>query len=474
MRKIIFYLSDHGFGHATRNLLIIEELLLLGHEVIVKTGEAQGEFIKKSLEKYEALEVITQSLDIGLVLKSSSFQIDGYQLEIDVQNYIESWSSQIRKEMRYLKDKKRDLVVSDIVPWIFHATKTVGIKSCLISNFTWIEIYQEYLSDKVIDAYKSCYQLVDEVIRYDLATSFMKDYFKQAKNVSVCARMFHEEEVQKIKKQFNQPIVFVSVGRSVDLEEAIDVEHLNYQFIVTEGIQLVGNNVLYLPKEIENTQDYIKAADLVITKAGFGTIAEVMLAKKKCGVIERETVAEDREMIRQLVERGLALQVEYEEGLDMEQILSKLEGFEPSYRTYSFTNDGNKIANLLINMCSPHYLITIPSYGNEQIGYLVPLDTEKIPFDIKRMFYLVDVPSQMTRGKHAYRKTKQVLICLHGTVKVKCSVDEKETIYELNDAKQGLYLEPRVWREAYDFSEGAVLLTVSSEVFDEADYRKLN
>ena len=121
-------------------------------------------------------------------------------------------------------------------------------------------------------------------------------------------------------------------------------------------------------------------------------------------------------------------------------------------------------------MCSPHYLITIPSYGNEQIGYLVPLDTEKIPFDIKRMFYLVDVPSQMTRGKHAYRKTKQVLICLHGTVKVKCSVDEQEIIYELNDAKQGLYLEPRVWREAYDFSEEAVLLVISSESFDEGDY----
>ena len=62
---------------------------------------------------------------------------------------------------------------------------------------------------------------MDEVIRYDLATLFMKDFFKQAKNVSICARTFHEEEVQKIKNQFNQPIVFISVGRSVDLEEAI-------------------------------------------------------------------------------------------------------------------------------------------------------------------------------------------------------------------------------------------------------------
>ena len=126
---------------------------------------------------------------------------------------------------------------------------------------------------------------------------------------------------------------------------------------------------------------------MLLQKAGFGTIAEVMLARKKCGVIGRETVAEDRETIRQLGERGLALQVEYEEGLDMKQILSKLEDFEPRYHNYSFTNDANKIANLLIDMSSPHYLITIPSQGDEKIGYLVPLDTENIPFNIKRMFY---------------------------------------------------------------------------------------
>ena len=70
----------------------------------------------------KALEVITQSLDIGLVLKSSSFEIDSHHLEIHVQNYIESWPAQIRKETSYLKDQKPDLVVSDIVPWVFHAT----------------------------------------------------------------------------------------------------------------------------------------------------------------------------------------------------------------------------------------------------------------------------------------------------------------------------------------------------------------
>ena len=133
--------------------------------------------------------------------------------------------------------------------------------------------------------YKNCYQLVDKVLRYDLATPYFTTFFKDAKSISVCARSFDEKAVQQIRNRFDKPIVFVSVGRSVDLEEEIDVSHLNYQFIVTEGIQLSGDNVLYLPKEVENTQDYIKASEMVITKAGFGTVAETMLARKMCAVI---------------------------------------------------------------------------------------------------------------------------------------------------------------------------------------------
>ncbi|MEF2889953.1 MAG: FdtA/QdtA family cupin domain-containing protein [Turicibacter sanguinis] len=98
---------------------------------------------------------------------------------------------------------------------------------------------------------------------------------------------------------------------------------------------------------------------------------------------------------------------------------------------------------------------------------MVPLDGDDFPFEVKRVFYLVDVKQGMTRGNHAYYKSEQVLICLHGSVKVRCN----ETIYELNHPKVGLYLAPEVWREAFDFSERAVLLAVSSEPFCESDYR---
>lgn len=249
------------------------------------------------------------------------------------------------------------------------------------------------------------------------------------------------------------------------------MSHLSYQFIVTEGIQLSGDNVLYLPKEVENTQDYIMAGQMVITKAGFGTVVETMLAQKKCAVIGRDMVGEDRATVHHLVERGLAIRVEYSGGMDMEGIICNLENFEPRFDKNCFTNDARKIANLLVRMCESHCLISLSSFGNEKIGYLVPLDGEEFPFQVKRVFYLVDVPQDATRGKHAYHESQQVLVCVHGKVKVKCTVDEEETIYDLNDPKVGLFLQPEVWREAYDFSEGAVLLIVSSKEFCEGDYR---
>lgn len=436
----------------------MESLLENDHQVIVKTGAAQGEFVRDSLKNYDSLEVISDSMDVGLVLKSSSFEIDQVALEKKVRTFLTTWPARIEAEVTYLKQMNPDAVVCDIVPWAIVVEKEAGIKSYLISNFTWMEIYQEYLPKDIILAYEKCYKLVDEVLRYDLATPYLTEFFKEATPVSVCARTFHEEKVQQIKDQFEKPIVFVSVGRSVDLVEDIDVSHLNYQFIVTEGIQLSGDNVLYLPKEIENTQDYIKVSEMVITKAGFGTVTETMLAKKKCAVIGRERVAEDRATVHHLVKRGLAIVVEYSGGLDMEGIIRHLETFEPRYDRYSFTNDGAKIARLLVG----HGLMKLSSFGS-----LVPLDTHDFPFEVKRVFYLVDVDPGSTRGNHAYYKSEQVLICVHGSVKVRCNGD----VYELNDAKTGLYLAPEVWREAYDFSQGAVLLAVSSEPFCEGDYR---
>lgn len=65
--------------------------------------------------------------------------------------------------------------------------------------------------------------------------------------------------------------------------------------------------------------------------------------------------------------------------------------------------------------------------GNTEIGYLVPLEKDtNIPFEIKRIFYTCGVPNKITRGAHAYHHTEQVLICLCGSLKIKCFDGKKK------------------------------------------------
>lgn len=476
MKLVIFYLSDHGFGHAARNIPIIKELLATDKKlkIIVKTGVAQGEFIQSNFLDESRLRVIKEAMDVGLVLKPMSFELDVPTLEERVKQYIESWEQRIEREVQFLTHEQPDLIVSDIVPWVFQVAKQVNIKSVLISNFTWVDIYEEYLRAELVKAYEDCYDLTDEVLVYELSSSKMKNRFVKYDEMSLCAREFDLSAVAEIQSRYELPLVFVSVGRSVDLAEEIDVSNEPYHFIVTEGIQLIGENVTYLPKETPNTHDYVCASKFVITKAGFGTVAEALLAKKKIAVIERDSIAEDRATVEWLVSHGLALPIQYDKGLHLSQLLKDLEGWTPNYEAVNLSNDANKIAKRLLMLTKQeagHRLISLVSYGKEEMGYLVPLD-EDIPFEVKRLFYLTDVPKRASRGRHAYHETKQVLICVSGNVKVRCQEDERDVIYQLYDNKQALYLEPHVWREAYDFSEGAVLLVLSSKEYSEEDDRR--
>ena len=108
---------------------------------------------------------------------------------------------------------------------------------------------------------------------------------------------------------------------------------------------------------------------------------------------------------------------------------------------------------------------------NENNGVLVPLEEDlNIPFNIKRIFYTYNIPQNQSRGNHAYYKTKQVLICISGSVEIKCSDGEKESTYKLNNPSEALYIDPKVWRSTYNHSSDCVLLILSSHEYDENDY----
>ena len=117
------------------------------------------------------------------------------------------------------------------------------------------------------------------------------------------------------------------------------------------------------------------------------------------------------------------------------------------------------------------YKLKLNKKGNHDIGFLIPLENDfNLSFKVKRIFYIYDVPAEIDRGAHAYYNTKQVLICISGSLKVKCFDGENEIIYKLNKPDEALYIDPHIWRTSFEHSPDAVLLVLSSLEYNEEDY----
>jgi hypothetical protein len=92
------------------------------------------------------------------------------------------------------------------------------------------------------------------------------------------------------------------------------------------------------------------------------------------------------------------------------------------------------------------------------------------PFDIKRIYYLYDVPGGSERGGHAHKNLFQLIIAASGSFNVILDDSRNKKVVELNRPYYGLLIEPGIWRELVNFSSGAICLVLASERYDEADY----
>ncbi len=109
-------------------------------------------------------------------------------------------------------------------------------------------------------------------------------------------------------------------------------------------------------------------------------------------------------------------------------------------------------------------------HGDER-GQLIALEEFKnIPFKIKRVYYMYDTCEGVVRGCHAHKNLQQILICIHGSCKIKLDNGEETSIILLDKPYEGLFVSNAVWREMYEFSSDAVLMVLASELYDETDY----
>lgn len=115
-------------------------------------------------------------------------------------------------------------------------------------------------------------------------------------------------------------------------------------------------------------------------------------------------------------------------------------------------------------------LIELNQILNRKGNISVVENQVKIPFDVKRIYYLYDVPSGQERGGHAHIELEQLIIAASGSFDVIINDGKKEKLFKLNYPNVGLYFPPGLWREINNFSSGAISLVLASQEYLEKDY----
>ena len=116
-------------------------------------------------------------------------------------------------------------------------------------------------------------------------------------------------------------------------------------------------------------------------------------------------------------------------------------------------------------------IISIPKIVDDKgRGKLSVIEKSIVPFEIKRVYYLYDVPSDAFRGGHAHKDLYQFMIPLSGSFEVSIDDGFNSKKIMLNKPDQGLLIPSGIWREMDNFSAGSVFLVLASEVYDESDY----
>jgi len=115
-------------------------------------------------------------------------------------------------------------------------------------------------------------------------------------------------------------------------------------------------------------------------------------------------------------------------------------------------------------------IIQIPQISDRRGNLSFIEENKHIPFEIKRIYYLYDVPGDSVRAGHAHKNLHQFMIAISGSFDITLDDGVNKKTINLRRPYEGLYIPPMMWRDLDNFSSGSVCLVLASDYFDESDY----
>ncbi len=301
MSSILYYVTGHGYGHAVRSSQVIEAVKLACPELRIFVRTTAPEWL------FPPVTYSGRAIDVGVVQNDSLSMNVAATVKTCQQLYQRS-PQIVAEELRYVNHNKVELILGDIPPLCFEIARQAHIPSIAITNFTWDFIYRDYGKQ-----YPDLLPLVADMERYysqatlavTLPYSCELDVFPRREEIPWIARvspLTRDEARRKFALPQSAIIVLLSFG-------GLGIRHLLWEeltkpskyFFVTSGTAVrEEGNLRIVPDAQRNYADLIRAADVIVTKPGYGILADAIAHQVPVLYTDRGKFAEHPKLVEAL------------------------------------------------------------------------------------------------------------------------------------------------------------------------------
>lgn len=292
---IIYYITSHGFGHGVRSCAVAN-CLSPDVKLTFRTSLPLQFFHEEMQREFTYLK---GEFDCGCI-QSDGVTVD-IERTIDTYKIISSENERLLDdEVSLLREMDVDAVVSDITPFAFEVAQKLGVPSFAVTNFTWYDIYKEYLEfrpdfEPVLQKIKNQYGSADMLFALDPPCPM--DYFRRKVNVPVVGRRGVNRRAalnEKLGIDESKKIGLIYVGNfGMDTADWKKIElFTGWEFIGVQNIPGNPSNYSFIDKSEFRYQDLTASVDCMICKIGYGAVSECILNGTPMVYLQRDYFAE--------------------------------------------------------------------------------------------------------------------------------------------------------------------------------------
>ncbi len=312
---ILYFVTSHGYGHAVRTSAICNSF---DPDVRVTFNTAlPARFFEEEI--HIPYKIREGSFDIGCI------QIDG--VTVDVQKTLQSYQEialrndeLLESEVKWCLENRVDCIVSDITPFAFDVAHLAGIPSIAISNFTWFDIYSEYIG--LYPEYEEMLQkMAQQYFRADLLLALYPagdmNYFPYRKNMPVVGRRGENRRGELLRKYSINPgkhLGLIYTGNfGMEQVQWQDLERFeDWEFVGVYALPGNPSNYHLVTKDHLKYQDLSASVDCIISKMGYGVFSESLLNGIPLVYLPRKQFAEYPVLDSEIKRLGAGIQLSTE------------------------------------------------------------------------------------------------------------------------------------------------------------------